>query len=929
MDENQKQAIINQAPFGFAYHKILLDEENLPVDYEFIEVNAAFEAITGLKASDIIGRSVCEILPGIRNDAFDWIGFYGEVALNNSNKEFEQYSQPLKRWYKVNALSPEKYYFVTYFVDITSQKILTESAQQFFQNSEAGINYQKLCDNLLQISGAKAISFNLFESNGLDFTAVAVSGLNKHISKAASLLGFEITGKKWPHDPVRAEKIKDHFITRFPRLHDLTGDVLPGKIINSLELLFGIGEVYVVKIQKDEIMLGDFTIIMSAGNKLQNSTLIEMFAKQVGLMLEKMKAEEKLRESEDKLSKVGDSALDAIIMINELGNVEYWNPAATRIFGYKKEEILGENFHNLFMPEYYRSQHQTGWLNYAKTGKGPAIGQVIELMAKNAEDYEFPIEIALSSIKIKNKFWALAYIRDITERKRAEEKLNNYTSQIELKNLELDMALHSADNATAQAREMAEQAEIANKSKSIFLANMSHEIRTPLNAIIGFSQLMSRDKALTDSQKDYNQSIIRAGEHLLALINDILELSKVEAGRVVLNPTSINLNSLLSDIQMIFKERAQSKHLQFIFETAGDLPSNILVDDSKLRQIFVNLIGNAIKFTDKGSVAVRTRTEINNEGSGQLIVEIRDSGPGIAQEELGKLFKHFVQTSSGIKKGSGTGLGLALSRELALLMGGDISVSSEIGKGSLFTFHVEIKAGYDQTSEASNLKRVTGIAKQGSDNTGKTYRILVVDDKEENLAVAVNLLRIVGFETNQAVNGIEAISKFKEWDPDLILMDMRMPVMDGYDATRIIKSTEKGRRTPIIALTASTFEDEQKRTETLQMHGYIRKPFRENELFSTIGKALKINYIYEDESSPEQEKDFSSYGDLNEQIAKLPDSLVFQMQEAIAVADLDLLIQHIEKIDDGFTHLRKHLLSTAKNYDYNHLQIILRNREKQ
>jgi len=928
MDELQKQTIIDQAPFGFAYHKIVLDAENHPVDYEFIEVNPTFEAITGLKASSIVGKTVCAILPGIREGNFDWVSFYGDIAINNKSKEFEQYSEQLKRWYKVNAFSPGKYYFVTYFVDITSQKVLIESAQQFFQNSEGGINYQKLCDDVLLISGAKVISFNLFEANGMDFTAVAISGLNKYLNKAADLLGFEIVGKKWAHDPARAEKIKDHWITRFASLHELTGSVLPERLISTLERLFGIGEAYVVKIQKDKKMLGDFTIIMNAGTFLQNETLIEVYAKQVGMMIEKVRAEERLRESEDKLSKVGDSALDAVIMINELGNVEYWNPAATKVFGYTKDDIAGKNFQNLIMTDHYKSDHQKVWSNYAKSGMAPPNGKLMELMAKNAEGHEFPIDIALSSINIKNKNWALAYIRDITDRKQAEERLNKYTSEIELKNLELDMALHSADYATNQAREMATRAELANKTKSVFLANMSHEIRTPLNAIIGFSQLMSRDNGLTDSQKDYNQSIIRAGEHLLTLINDILELSKVEAGRVVLNPSNVDLKSLLNDIRMIFKEKAQSKHLQFIFETIGNLPSNILVDDSKLRQIFINLIGNAIKFTDKGQVAVRTRTETTKEGKSQLVVDIQDSGPGIATEELNNLFKHFVQTSSGIKKGSGTGLGLALSRELALLMGGDINVLSEIGRGSVFTFRVEIKKGSDQTPEASNLRRVTGIEKPKPHTIGKTYRILVVDDKEENLTVAVNLLRIVGFETNEAVNGIDAIAKFKEWEPDLILMDMRMPVMDGYDATRIIKSTEKGRQTPIIALTASTFEDERKRTETLQMQGYVRKPFRENELFSTIGKVLGINYIYENETSREQEKDFSSHGKLSEDISKLPNDLVSQMQEAIAVADLDLLIQLIEKIDVGFEDLAKQLLSLAKNYDYNHLQIILSNKEE-
>ncbi len=466
------------------------------------------------------------------------------------------------------------------------------------------------------------------------------------------------------------------------------------------------------------------------------------------------------------------------------------------------------------------------------------------------------------------------------------------------------------------------EAETANKSKSVFLANMSHEIRTPLNAIIGFSQLLNHDKHLTDTQKEYNLSIIRAGEHLLALINDILELSKVEAGRVVLNPSNIDLHALIEDIHLIFKERAQSKHLQFIFETADNLPRFVLVDESKLRQIFINLIGNAVKFTDEGGVAVRVSFAKADDDTNRLIVEIQDTGTGIPENEINDLFKHFVQTSSGIKKGSGTGLGLALSRELAIIMGGNITVSSEIGIGSLFTFYVEMKEGKMEAMESKTTKRVIGM-----DKNQKNYRILVVDDKQENLKVAVNLLKLVGFETNEAVDGLDAITKFEQWNPHLILMDMRMPVMDGYEATRRIKSTEKGKQTPIVALTASTFEEEKKKTKTLGMQGYIHKPFRESELFGTIGKILGIKYIYEDTTLLPPAKYHNDDKAIAKDISKLPNSLILLMQNAVAVADLDLLIELINSIESDNPELAHQLMTLARNYDYNYLNKILNNKK--
>ncbi|NVN93924.1 MAG: PAS domain S-box protein [Bacteroidetes bacterium] len=462
-----------------------------------------------------------------------------------------------------------------------------------------------------------------------------------------------------------------------------------------------------------------------------------------------------------------------------------------------------------------------------------------------------------------------------------------------------------------------QEAEMANKSKSIFLANMSHEIRTPLNAIIGFSQLMNRDPLLTDAQKEYNTSIIRAGEHLLMLINNILELSKVEAGRVELNPTNVDLHTLIEDIQLIFKEKIQSKHLQIIFEMASNLPRFVLVDENKLRQIFINLIGNAIKFTDEGGIAVRVKLYKENVNTSYLVVEIQDSGIGIEESELNSLFKHFVQTTSGMKKGSGTGLGLALSRELAVLMGGNISVTSQIGEGSIFTFKVKIKEGDSETIKDVTTKRVIGF-----ENEGDIYRILVVDDKVENLQVAVKLLNLVGFETIEAINGVDAIAKFEQYNPDLILMDMTMPVMDGYEASHCIKLTDKGKQTPIIALTASSFEDERKKIDLFDFQGYIRKPFRENELFVTVGKVLGINYIYEEIPSLDQ-KDYANNDTFKEDIAKLSDDLVLKMLDAIAVADLDLLIELINSINKDNLKLANRLKLLANNYDYDYLQQLL------
>jgi CheY-like chemotaxis protein len=320
---------------------------------------------------------------------------------------------------------------------------------------------------------------------------------------------------------------------------------------------------------------------------------------------------------------------------------------------------------------------------------------------------------------------------------------------------------------------------------------------------------------------------------------------------------------------------------------------------------------------------VRTRVQKNEAGTYILVSEIQDSGSGIPEDEIGMLFIHFEQTSSGISKGSGTGLGLALSRELAILMGGDITVSSEMGKGSVFTFRVEIKEGNSAITEKNEPKSVKGIVQ------GVTpWRILVVDDQKDNLKVASTLLKLVGFETKEAFNGDDAIAIFEEWGPHLILMDMRMPVMDGYEATKRIKSTAKGVQTPIVALTASTFEDELKKIDALGIQGYIRKPFKENELFNTIGKILGIAYIYEDEILATPTKYATDHSALEEDIVKLPNNLLLKMQNALAIADLDLLIELIKNMGTEHSELGKHLMKLALSYDYDQLQRILHKKMK-
>lgn len=602
---------------------------------------------------------------------------------------------------------------------------------------------------------------------------------------------------------------------------------------------------------------------------------------------ERKKAEEELRRVSTRLALATLAGGVGVWELDIPNNKLFWDNQMFALYGIKKEKFV--------------NAYET-WLSGIHPDDKERGNSEIQMALNGEKDFDTEFRVCWPDGSIHN-IRALATVQHGSDGKPLRMIGTNWDITEQKKNEEVLL----------KARK---EAEMANQAKSVFLANMSHEIRTPLNAIIGFSQLMNREKHLSDTQKEYATAIIRAGEHLLSLINDILELSKMEAGRLELNPVNIDIYALFDDIQMMFKEPARSKHLQFIFEKSPDIPQFVIVDDNKLRRIFINLIGNAIKFTDEGGIAVRVKYKRLSETKAHLIAEVQDSGPGISAIEMEKLFRHFVQTSSGIKNSSGTGLGLALSRELAELMGGDISVSSEVGIGSVFSFYIEITEGNEVKSQFKN--RVIGF-----ENDINECRILVVDDIEENLQVIVSLLKTVGFTTKEARNGKEAIEIFSDWKPDLILMDMRMPVMDGFEATKIIRNTGNGSEIPIVALTASSFEDERRKITKQGFNAHIRKPFRENDLFETVGNLLGIRYIFEKGTYPASEKYTENIDLLKSDILKINSQLAAEMLNAVMIADIDKLLTLIHQIDEQNSELARHLLQLANNFDYEHLQQIL------
>jgi GAF domain-containing protein/DNA-binding response OmpR family regulator len=411
---------------------------------------------------------------------------------------------------------------------------------------------------------------------------------------------------------------------------------------------------------------------------------------------------------------------------------------------------------------------------------------------------------------------------------------------------QLGVAVQQAE-LLIQLREASEKAKAANHAKSEFLANMSHELRTPLNAILGFTQLLDGDTSLNPQQQEYISIIGRSGRHLLNLLNDVLEMSKIEAGRVTFNDNEFDLHHLLNTLEEMFTLKAQTKSLQLSFQCDQDVPPYIKTDERKLRQVLINLISNGIKFTESGYVILRVNCLDHQDSDYFLQFEVEDTGVGIEQQEMTILFEPFFQSESGRKSQEGTGLGLPISKQFVELMGGELQVESTFNQGTIFTFNIPVVLAEENHFAQQDKQKIIGIK-----SAQKIYRILIVDDKWESRLILKNMLSPLGFQVKEAQNGQQAVDIWKNWQPDLIWMDMRMPIMGGYEATKIIRKKEQEKsnledKVIIIALTASVFDTQRAILLQAGCNDFIPKPFREEMIFDKMAEYLNLTYIYEND----------------------------------------------------------------------------------
>ncbi|MCE3226842.1 MAG: histidine kinase [Bacteroidetes bacterium] len=672
---------------------------------------------------------------------------------------------------------------------IHKQNLLIDITSKYFDLSSAEISLQEICNDFKLISEAKYTLLNRFnDKTRLNQTAV-VSVVGNQLDEIIKVMGFNPIGKEWKITQPTLKLLQSRKLINLRDVIELKSYFLTAQQRKTVTSILELGELYSVGIFSKRKILGSMILILDKDQELGYSNIIENFAKQVGGLISRIESETELEQEKQKLKIISEYSPDLLFIVDRERMIRYINRARWN----NKEDVVGSSVFN-YVPENYKEKFDS-WIRktfeHGKTHYGEMIA-----MGINSPETIYAIKF-IPYMKYNQVEYVYVVSADVTENKRLLQELKK-----------------------------------ANQAKTEFLANMSHEIRTPLNAILGFSELLKGNTKEIKYEK-YIDGILTGGKNLLSLINDILDLSKIEAGHVDLKNVPVNVHSLANEFKQLFMQKAEEKCLRYYINVSAGIPKTVLIDETRVKQILFNLVGNAFKFTDRGEVCLTISYERSmiHDSKVNLVFEVKDTGIGIPIEQQSIIFEAFKQQDGqSTRKYGGTGLGLAITRRLVNMMG-SIKVESRPEKGSTFTViigDVEISA-VDEEEE---------LMKEEREFEFKRQTILLVEDIESNRDVVKGFLELSNLNVIVSENGKEAIEQLEKLKPDLILMDMMMPVMDGYTTTKVIRKQKRYDKVPIVALTASALKHSEDDIRGL-CNDYLRKPISRIELAKVLAKYLE------------------------------------------------------------------------------------------